>query len=44
MIDKKPAAEEVISILNEWDIDEKYFTDVVRDNPSLRGMILGYVA
>lgn len=31
-------------ILNEWDIDASYFTSVVRDNPSLRGMILGYVA
>jgi len=32
------------SILKEWDINENYFTDVVRDNPSLRGMILGYIA
>jgi len=32
------------SILEDWDIDESYFTDVVRDNPSLRGMILGYIA
>lgn len=32
------------SILEVWDIDESYFTDVVRDNPSLRGMILGYIA
>ena len=44
MTDKKPHAEEVTSILDEWDIDERYFTDVVRDNPSLRGIILGYVA
>ena len=32
------------SILQDWDIDESYFTNVVRDNPSLRGMILGYIA
>jgi len=32
------------SILEDWDIDESYFTNVVRDNPSLRGMILGYIA
>lgn len=32
------------TVLEEWDIDEEYFTDVVRDNPSLRGMILGYIA
>jgi hypothetical protein len=34
----------ITSILEDWDINETYFTDVVRDNPSLRGMILGYVA
>lgn len=32
------------SILQEWDIDENYFTAVVKENPSLRGMILGYIA
>ena len=32
------------SIFDEWDIDKSYFTSVVRDNPSLRGMILGYIA
>ncbi len=32
------------TILEEWDIDSEYFTTVVRENPSLRGMILGYVA
>jgi len=32
------------TILQEWDIDEKYFTAVVKENPSLRGMILGYIA
>lgn len=32
------------TILQEWDIDENYFTAVVRENPSLRGMILGYIA
>lgn len=31
-------------ILEEWDVDNSYFASVVRDNPSLRGMILGYVA
>lgn len=32
------------TILEDWDIDSDYFTQVVRDNPSLRGMILGYIA
>lgn len=32
------------TILEDWDIDDGYFTEVVRDNPSLRGMILGYIA
>jgi len=32
------------SIFSEWGIDERYFAEVVRDNPSLRGMILGYIA
>lgn len=32
------------TILDEWDIDAPYFTKVVKDNPSLRGMILGYIA
>jgi hypothetical protein len=32
------------SILEVWDVDEHYFTDVVTSNPSLRGMILGYIA
>jgi hypothetical protein len=32
------------TILEDWDIDENYFTSVVNDNPSLRGMILGYLA
>jgi hypothetical protein len=32
------------NILEEWDINEEYFTEVVRTNPSLRGMILGYIA
>jgi hypothetical protein len=32
------------TILEEWDIDSEYFTAVVRENPSLRGMILGYIA
>lgn len=33
-----------MTIFQEWDIDEEYFTAVVRDNPSLRGMIIGYIA
>ncbi|MDR2718295.1 MAG: hypothetical protein LBB89_09570 [Treponema sp.] len=32
------------SILREWDITEQEFTELVRNNPSLRGMILGYIA
>ena len=32
------------TILEDWDINVDYFTDVVRANPSLRGMILGYIA
>jgi hypothetical protein len=34
----------MLSILDVWDIDEEYFTQVVKENPSLRGMILGYIA
>ena len=34
----------VSNILKEWEIDVAYFTEVVTDNPSLRGMILGYIA
>jgi hypothetical protein len=33
-----------ISILKEWDITEQEFTELVKNNPSLRGMILGYIA
>ena len=40
----KCASEAETSILDHWDIDVDYFTAVVRDNPSLRGMILGYIA
>jgi hypothetical protein len=32
------------SILSEWDITEQEFTKLVKCNPSLRGMILGYIA
>ncbi|MGL4250672.1 MAG: hypothetical protein ACRCR1_08570 [Aeromonas sp.] len=32
------------SILKEWDMDEDYFSELVRENPSLKGMILGYAA
>lgn len=32
------------SILDEWDISEKYLSDVVNDNPSVKGMIVGYIA
>jgi hypothetical protein len=32
------------SILEEWNVDEKDFSSVVRENPSLRGMIIGYMA
>ena len=32
------------SILKEWDITEQEFTELVKSNPSLRGMILGYIA
>ncbi|MCL1902461.1 MAG: restriction endonuclease [Alphaproteobacteria bacterium] len=32
------------SILKEWDITEQELTALVRDNPSLRGMMLGYIA
>ncbi|MCG3727326.1 hypothetical protein [Vibrio cincinnatiensis] len=32
------------TIFDEWDINSEYFTTVVRENPSLRGMILGYIA
>jgi len=32
------------SILEEWDISEKYLSDVVNDNPSVKGMMVGYIA
>jgi hypothetical protein len=32
------------TILDRWGISADYFTEVINDNPSLRGMILGYVA
>jgi len=32
------------SILAEWGISEKYLSDVVNDNPSVKGMIVGYIA
>ena len=32
------------SILERWEITEEQLTDLVDQNPSLRGMILGYVA
>lgn len=32
------------SILKRWGITEKQLTDLVDQNPSLRGMLLGYVA
>ncbi|MDR1325692.1 MAG: hypothetical protein LBK00_06620 [Treponema sp.] len=32
------------SILKEWEITEQELTDLVNQNPSLRGMLLGYIA
>jgi hypothetical protein len=32
------------SILKEWGITEQELTDLVNQNPSLRGMLLGYIA
>jgi len=32
------------SILAEWGISEQYLSDVVNDNPSVKGMIVGYIA
>ncbi len=32
------------TILDVWDITPQFLTKVVRDNPSLRGMMLGYIA
>lgn len=32
------------SVLDRWEITEEQLTDLVDQNPSLRGMILGYVA
>lgn len=32
------------SILKRWDISEQALTDLVDENPSLRGILLGYVA
>lgn len=33
-----------MSILDEWEIDAEILTTLLNDNPSLRGMLLGYVA
>lgn len=38
------ADQELRNVLADWEIDVDYFSRVVDDNPSLRGMILGYVA
>lgn len=32
------------TILDVWGIDAEYLTDLVNSNPSLRGMIVGYIA
>ncbi|HTW90456.1 MAG TPA: restriction endonuclease [bacterium] len=32
------------SILKRWDLTEQELTDIVRQNPSMRGLMLGYVA
>ena len=32
------------TILDDWDVTPEYLTQVVRENPSLRGMVLGYIA
>ncbi len=32
------------SILERWDITPEELTEVIDQNPSLRGMILGYLA
>lgn len=32
------------SLLDLWGISAEYFTDLVNSNPSLRGMIVGYIA
>lgn len=32
------------SIMDLWGISAEYFTDLVNSNPSLRGMIVGYIA
>lgn len=31
-------------IFNRWDVTHKEFTDLIDENPSLRGMVLGYLA
>ena len=33
-----------MSILTEWGISSQQFTELLEENPSLRGMLLGYVA
>ena len=32
------------TILDRWDVTPEEFTELVEKNPSLRGMILGYLA
>ena len=41
---ESPGMEKYKSILAEWGISEKYLSDVVNDNPSVKGMIVGYIA
>ena len=32
------------TILERWEISEKEFTELIDENPSLRGINLGYIA
>lgn len=38
------AVETIKSILDHWEVTEAELTKVVNDNPSLRGMLFGYIA
>lgn len=32
------------SILKKWDLSEEELTDIINENPSMRGLMLGYIA
>ncbi len=43
-IEISPDSSETLSILEVWKLSPDTLTDIINENPSLRGMLLGYVA